>query len=238
MWRRSCGWNGPSRSNCCSENSIRKSSKTVPTQVRNERYPAGVPAPEIFGWLELGLKFQKPCSSHGKLHNPQMLARVSGQSWTPGFCFLYLTLPTSQGVIHSIVSIVSIVYKYQFQSPNSPHPTPSFPPCSPYICSYICTSISALQMRSSVPFFWDSQVVLVVKNLSANAGDIRDSGLIPGSGRSMEESMATHSSVLAWRIPWTEDPGGLQSIGLQRVGHNWSNLACMHTRISFSWVDN
>ena len=34
------------------------------------------------------------------------------------------------------------------------------------------------------------------------------------------EEMATHSSILAWRIPWTEKPGGLQSMGLQRVGHN------------------
>ena len=39
--------------------------------------------------------------------------------------------------------------------------------------------------------------------------------------------MATHSSILAWRIPWTEKPGGLQSIGSQRVGHDWSDLACM-----------
>ena len=36
----------------------------------------------------------------------------------------------------------------------------------------------------------------------------------------LEKEMATHSSILAWRIPWTEDPGGLQSIGLQRVRHN------------------
>ena len=43
----------------------------------------------------------------------------------------------------------------------------------------------------------------------------------------LEEGMATHSSVLAWRIPWTEEPGGLQSIVLQRVGHDWSDLACM-----------
>ena len=41
--------------------------------------------------------------------------------------------------------------------------------------------------------------------------------------------MATHSSILTWKIPWTEEPGGLQSIGLQKVGHNWSDLACcMH----------
>ena len=36
----------------------------------------------------------------------------------------------------------------------------------------------------------------------------------------LEEDIATHSSILAWRIPWTEEPGGLQSIGSQRVGHN------------------
>ena len=43
-----------------------------------------------------------------------------------------------------------------------------------------------------------------------------------------EESMATHSSVLAWRIPWTEEPGRLQSTGSRRVRHNRSDLACMH----------
>ena len=36
----------------------------------------------------------------------------------------------------------------------------------------------------------------------------------------LEKEMATHSSILAWRIPWTEEPSGLQSVGLQRVGHN------------------
>ena len=48
----------------------------------------------------------------------------------------------------------------------------------------------------------------VVKNSPANARDI---GSIPGWGRSPEEEMATHSSILAWKIPWTEEPGGLQS---------------------------
>ena len=38
----------------------------------------------------------------------------------------------------------------------------------------------------------------------------------------LEEGMATHSSILAWRIPWTEEPGGLQSMGSQRVGHDWA----------------
>ena len=57
---------------------------------------------------------------------------------------------------------------------------------------------------------WASQVVSVVKNLKANAGHIRDMDLIPASGRSLGEEMATHSSILAWEIPWTEKPGRLQ----------------------------
>ena len=59
-----------------------------------------------------------------------------------------------------------------------------------------------------------------VKNLPTNAGDVRDTGLIPGWGRSPGGKNATLSSILAWRIPWTEEPGGLQSKGSQRVGHN------------------
>ena len=62
-------------------------------------------------------------------------------------------------------------------------------------------------------------MVLVVKNLPANAGYIRNMGSIPGSGRSLEEGIVTISSILDWRILWTEETGGLQSIGLQRVGH-------------------
>ena len=44
----------------------------------------------------------------------------------------------------------------------------------------------------------------------------------------LEEGMTIYSSILAWRIPWTEKPGGLQSMGLQRVGHDWSDLAWIH----------
>ena len=58
-----------------------------------------------------------------------------------------------------------------------------------------------------------SQVALLVKNPLANAGDIRGVGSIHVSGRSLEEGRATHSSVLALRIPWTEEPGGPQSRG-------------------------
>ena len=58
-----------------------------------------------------------------------------------------------------------------------------------------------------------SQVALVVKNPPANAGDTRDAGSPLGREDPLEEGTATHSSILAWRIPWTEQPGGLQSWG-------------------------
>jgi len=61
-----------------------------------------------------------------------------------------------------------------------------------------------------------SQAVLVIKNLLANAGD---RGSIPGSGRSPGGGHK-YFSILIWRIPWTEKPGGLQFMGLQRVGHD------------------
>ena len=52
----------------------------------------------------------------------------------------------------------------------------------------------------------------MVKNPPANAEDLRVTGSIPGSGRSPGEGMASHSSILAWRILGTEEPGGLESI--------------------------
>ena len=57
----------------------------------------------------------------------------------------------------------------------------------------------------------------MVKNPPANAGDSRVMGLISGSEDPLEEGMATHSSILAWRIPWTEEPEGLQSIESERL---------------------
>ena len=53
----------------------------------------------------------------------------------------------------------------------------------------------------------------MVKNLPANAGDTTDRGSIPGQEDPLEKGMATYSSILAWETPWTEEPGGVQSIG-------------------------
>ena len=65
------------------------------------------------------------------------------------------------------------------------------------------------------------------KGSACSAGD---PGSIPGLGRPLEKEMATHSSVLAWKIPWTEDPGRLQSMGSQRVGHDWASLLSFFPR--------
>ena len=59
----------------------------------------------------------------------------------------------------------------------------------------------------------------------ASACNVGDLGTIPGSGRSLSredplKELATDSSILAWKIPWTEEPGGLQSMGSQRAGHS------------------
>ena len=56
-----------------------------------------------------------------------------------------------------------------------------------------------------------------------------DAGSIPGLGGTLEKTMATHSSTLAWKIPWMEKSGGLQFMGLQRVGHDWvTSLSLWH----------
>ena len=59
----------------------------------------------------------------------------------------------------------------------------------------------------------------MVNNLPARAGDIKDVIQSLDQEDPLEKDMANHSRFLAWRIPWTEEPGGLQSVGLQRAGH-------------------
>ena len=67
----------------------------------------------------------------------------------------------------------------------------------------------------------------MVKNLPASAGETRCSSIL-GSGRSLELEMITHSSILTWKTPWTEEPGGLQSIGHKGLD---MTLATEHTHI-------
>ena len=66
-------------------------------------------------------------------------------------------------------------------------------------------------------------MVLVAKNLPADARDIDTRVQSLGWEDPLEEGMETHSSILIWRIPWTEEPGGLQPTGSQRVRQDQSN---------------
>ena len=71
-----------------------------------------------------------------------------------------------------------------------------------------------------------SWVAQIVKESACNAGNPSS---IARSGRYLEKGMATHSSILSWRIPWREEPGRLQCMGSQRVGHNWAtNTKCQY----------
>ena len=76
-----------------------------------------------------------------------------------------------------------------------------------------------------------SQMALVVKKLPDNTWDVRDTGLIPGLGRSPEGGQGDTHQDSCLENPMAEEPGGLQSMGLQRVGHDWSNLACTHAHV-------
>ena len=74
-----------------------------------------------------------------------------------------------------------------------------------------------------------------------SACQAEDAGLIPESGRSPGEGMATHSSILAWNIPWTEEPDGLQSTGSQRIRYNLSTkqqqlVACDFCSGEWKWI--
>ena len=83
---------------------------------------------------------------------------------------------------------------------------------------------------------WASQAELVGKNPPVNAGDQERQDQSLGWESPLEEGVATHSRILAWRLPWKEEPGRLQSIGSQRVRCNWSNLACQAEPCSYSKI--
>ena len=80
------------------------------------------------------------------------------------------------------------------------------------LCSLLRIYLRSIQV-------WGFPGGSVVKDPPDNAGDM---GLIPGLKRTLEKKMATHASILAWEIPWTEKPGGLQSMGSQK---SWTQLS-------------
>ena len=80
-------------------------------------------------------------------------------------------------------------------------------------------------------------MALVVKDLPANAGDLGDTGSIPGSRKSPEKETTPHSSILVWKIAWTEEPGGPQAIALHESQTQLSNKQqwrIYHVPVTFS----
>ena len=74
-------------------------------------------------------------------------------------------------------------------------------------------------------FIWACLVAQVAKNLPA----MQETQVqFLGQEDPLEKGMATHSSIPAWEIPWTQDPGGLQSLGLQRIGHDLTSNTHTH----------
>ena len=136
-----------------------------------------------------------------------------------------------------------------FYSTLSICPTISFMHCVHKSVLYVCISIAALQVGSSVASFWIPYIWINIQYLSFSFWltsictiSSRSSTLlqltqmcsfyswvifhyiyVPCIGEDpLENKMATHSSILAWRIPWREEPLGLHSIGSQNVGHDWA----------------
>ena len=115
-----------------------------------------------------------------------------------------------------------VAYMCQSQSLNPSHSLP------PWFL-YTCLSISALQIRSFIPFSKGFSGDSAVKTLPANACLMLEMHIQSlGWEDPLEKDMATHSSILAWEMPWTEEPSGLQSMGPQRVGHNLATEQQQH----------
>ena len=103
-----------------------------------------------------------------------------------------------------------------------------------FFTSFYVMEVVSYQHQSSFSYFltlmWEcqfSQVALVVKNPPANPGDASDMVWIPESGRYPGVENGNPLQFLAWKIPWVEEPGRLQSMGSQRVRHPWAHQGAM-----------
>ena len=126
-----------------------------------------------------------------------------GHPSAPALCILY----HASNLDWRFVSHM-IIYMFQFHSPKSSHPcllSQSPKDCSVHLCLFCC-----LTYRVIVSIFLNSIYMCYYTVLA-------------------EKAMAPHSSTLAWKIPWTEEPGRLQSMGSWRVGHDWTTSLSLFT---------
>ena len=132
------------------------------------------------------------------------------------------------------------------ESPSGPFPYPQSPPilfCRVRACvpiqglqngdAHTCATWRLSERPTGTIILWESTFPdgTMINNPATNAEDERNEGSIPELGSLLGEELATRSSIFAWRIPWTEEPGRLQTTGSHRVRHKWSNLA--HTTCNF-----
>ena len=102
------------------------------------------------------------------------------------------------------------------------------------------TKIKTNQTKRSLKINWSVVTFGIFwerTNLVKNPPAMRETWVWSLAWEDLEEGMAAPSSILAWRIPWMEEPGGLQSMGLQRVGHDWSDLAHGTAQATYSYKD-
>ena len=91
--------------------------------------------------------------------------------------------------------------------------------------------------ESKNKFFWGALASLVDQMIKRLPAMLETQVRSLGQGEPLEKAMAPHSSTLAWEIPWTEEPGRLQSIGLQRVRHDWvTTLQAAKKRLPEQWL--
>ena len=97
--------------------------------------------------------------------------------------------------------------------------------------TYLIQNAECLSLHHGGPLKWCFPSGPVLKNLSANAGEMQETWVWSLSGEdTLEQEMATNSSILARKIPWREEPGGLQSMGLHRVRCNWAHTHFLKTK--------
>ena len=106
-----------------------------------------------------------------------------------------------------------------------------------YHMSYQGSSLFPTIWNSIINMIYDKYVASLVAQRLKNLPAMRETWVrFLGREDPLEKEMATHSSILAWRIPWMEEPGGLQSMGSQRVGHDWATSLIHSLMININMI--
>ena len=182
-----------------------------------------------------------------------IVLRLDSSADLSGFPALPFTVPestmlTSYLYHHSLRVYLLLFFSFYLLAPPFPWPHTAFGHIQPEpgaVALWELPTLSTQRERLSLHSRGVFRVSVIVIGASQVAQGwrihlIRQEAQVRSLGQEdpLEEEMATVSSILAWRIPWTEEPGGPQSMGSQRVRHDWSDRACTHyiLGIVLGWV--